>query len=586
MVSESECTCVQQSAKIALEARTLRRPGKGFSSAIIYMILQKSGSHLPSRILNGEHVINELTLAKMLGNANDRTMIGIALRGEVGAKLIDSIGFCAACQKEIQPQRLQVTTESLLARKQQEIQIIFTRHPEVFSAKVATWTDKAGSGLATLVERSKTVFSAELTLTDGKCISFVTARPSRCPVSEFEGKVAEFQSSTALWNRIKNRRFIESTRDHDIQVFHEEEGKTEFERLIRKRYAGVRNISEKCLQVRLLVASDVVPEAREQFGRHCVDRNRYVCEVTTIVPGENGKAGPVMNIEHITLRDLNESPNKRSPFDVMRKQFFDIQQRYIQPVKDFEWFMNQNSLRDKPRRKVFYTIAGGARCGGYPWELNRPTQKPPEGLRYFNELSGEQGYLSLVEIYDQHDGQTELKWCLTLDRCFRDSMGNLLPDEYNNLYSLATRYRCDVGTPVQVRRGGKRYSQVRKVLAYCHGDYQVMQAMDTLAKRATFDQQCPPGDRDNRTEYRNYCAKDSCVEKLSAIAHERDIILIQPEHGTIAWDLMIGADHLSVSEWVLQLYEKSAKSNGFQDAIPAIFSEKGRQDSRNTNTPE
>jgi len=495
----------------------------------------------------------------MLGNVNDRTMIGGAIQGEAGIQLVSSIGFCIACQKEIKPKLVKVTHESIWARKQQEIQETLVRHPEISSAKVSAWEDKAGSGLAILVEHSKIVFSAELTLTDGKIIPLVTTRPSRCPVREYEGKVVEFQSPTALWKRIKNRRFIESARDYDIQGFHDEKGKTAFECLVRKRYAEIRNISEKCLQVRLLVAKDVVPEARELFGRLCADRNRYVCEVTTIVPGINGKAGPIMNVEHITLRDLNERPNKRSCFDIMREQFIGIQKKYIQPVREFEWFMDQIDQQDKPRRKMFYRIGSGARCGGYPWLVNGPAQKPPEGLRYFNELSGEQGFLSLVEIYDQQNGQTELKWCLTQDHCFQDSMGNQLPGEYNNLYSLVIRYRCDVGTPEQVRRGGKRYYQVRKVLAYCHGDYQLIQAMDTFVKQGTIDQQCSPVERDNKTEYRHYTAKETCIEMLIAVALERKMCMIQPEPGTIAWDLMLGTDHLTVSEWVLQLYHKSIR---------------------------
>ena len=308
------------------------------------------------------------------------------------------------------------------------------------------------------------------------------------------------------------------------------------------------------MQVRLLTAKDVVPEARETFGRQCVDKNRYICEVTTRVPGVNELAGPVMQLEHISLRDLNETPNKRNSFDTIRNQFISIQKRYVQPLREFEWYMDYISHGEKPRRKVYFKVGSGMRCGGYLWEINKPDKNPPKGLRYFSELSGDQKYLSLVEVYDQQNGQTELKWCLTQDHRYQDRQGELLPHDDNNIYSIIQRYRGDAGTAQKVKRGGKRYYQVRKVLAYCHGDGRIIQGLDTQVKSETIQYQCPPHVRDGKTEFRDYRAKEQCQEVLAAAARSKGVSVVEPETGTIAWDFLIGTDSFKVGDWVLNRF--------------------------------
>ncbi|MBV5338745.1 MAG: hypothetical protein J0665_04180 [Deltaproteobacteria bacterium] len=552
MQNKLECSCLKQSSKVTMAAKN--NPRSRYSVDIIDMLLKKTGTKLPSKIFHNRHVINERALATMLGNPHDRTKVGRTLQGDAGERLVASVGFCQACLKEIKPLHETPSAEMVLENRRKVIQETLELHPEVQTAEVDVWKDTSGNGLAKNVGYSKNVFSATLTLINGCITPFITTVPSRCPVAEFDGKVIEFQSKDALWKRIKNRLFIETENDQDTNCFKQENGRKSFENQIRQRYAKIRNISEKCLQVRLLTAKDVVPEARVSFSRQCVDKNRYVCEVTTRVPDINGLPGPVMQLEHISLRDLNETPNKRNSFDTIRNQFISIQKRYVQPLREFEWYMDYISHGEKPRRKVYFKVGSGMRCGGYLWEINKPDKNPPKGLRYFSELSSDQKYLSLVEVYDQQTGETELKLCLTQDHRFQDRQGGILPHDYNNLYSIIQRYRGDAGTAQKVKRGGKRYYQVRKVLAYCHGDWRIIQALDTLVKSKTIQYQCPPHARDGKTEFRDYQAKELCLEVLFTAAQSKGLNVVEPESCTIPWDLFIGTDSFKVGDWVLNRF--------------------------------
>jgi hypothetical protein len=97
-----------------------------------------------------------------------------------------------------------------------------------------------------------------------------------------------------------------------------------------------------------------------------------------------------MQLEHVTLRDLTEFPDKRSCFESIRNQFINTQQRYIMPVRDFDWYMGQD-CGNKLRRKVYYRVGSGARCGGYLWAVNKADKKPSEGMRFFTvNTSGHQ----------------------------------------------------------------------------------------------------------------------------------------------------------------------------------------------------
>ena len=166
------CTCIANQQKVVEAAAPLRTEGKGWTPAIVMMLLKKTGSTFPPTIRNGRHVINKHALANMLGNCNDRTLLSKAFE-RVGDEAVGSVGFCKGCSKPLpvtKPPR--ETEEQRKERQQREIKEILEDHPEIAQAAVSVWKEEAGEGLAVDCEYPKTVFDAKLTLVDGTCIDF------------------------------------------------------------------------------------------------------------------------------------------------------------------------------------------------------------------------------------------------------------------------------------------------------------------------------------------------------------------------------------------------------------------------------
>lgn len=548
------CTCRANAAKIQEEAVKYRSTRVGWSPDIISMIMRKTGSQFPSKVLDRKHVINEQQLAAMLRSHHDRTLVARALEG-VGQQYAATIGFCQACIKEIPPLPPPRETEAeQLERYKQDITETLLRHPEIDAAEVSVWKDKPGQGLAVGCDKSKTAFDAELILTDGTKQMLDMVHPSRRTNKELPATIIEYQSSNILWTRIQNRRFIISEYDRDKACFRNEQERRKYEQEVRKKYAEVRNINEACLNVRLFTTQDTVEASLGDFTKICTSRPRYYCEVLTRVPSCDGTPGSVMQVEHVNLRELIDTPNKHSYFYELRDRYISLQERFIQPLRDFEWWRESDGV-DRLRRRVGYIVGAGERTTMYSQEMKKPVRQLTDGKRFFGIAASGDRYLSLVEICDQQTGALELKWCLTIDRCRKDPDGRLVPHDLNNLYAVVKRYHTEAGTPEQVRQGRKWHFQVRKVMAYCHGSFETMKSLDTLLKQQTIMYRCDPEGRGSMTEFRSADCAELSLELFQSEATKAGLTCVTPKPIPIAWDLLLGPNRLGLDEWFNQVYQ-------------------------------
>jgi hypothetical protein len=161
-------------------------------------------------------------------------------------------------------------------------------------------------------------------------------------------------------------------------------------------------------------------------------------------------------------------------------------------------------------------------------------------------------YLSLVEIYDQHSGDVELKWCLSKRQICLDSEKQPIPDEFGAILSLITRYKDVVATPEKVKNSKIRHFQVRKVLAYVLGEPKMIRRTDAMAKKLTVAFRSGQYERPGKTEFRRQSAKDECLLVLEKLAEQNSLSMVIPEVNTIAWDYLIGTGSMSPRDWVIE----------------------------------
>lgn len=542
------CTCIAHQQKVMEAAASLRTEGKGWTPAIVMMLLKKTGSTFPPTIRKGKHVINKHALAHMLGNRNDRTLLSKAFE-RVGDAAVGSVGFCKECSKPLPVEKPpRETEEQRKERYQREIKEILEEHPDIAQAVVSVWKEAAGEGLAVDSEYAKTVFDAKLTLVDGTCIDFDMLRPSRRANKEYPATIIEYQSRQALRNRIKNRRFLYTPYDHDKACFPGEKDCRAYEKEVRQKYSDIRKISPACLEVKLLTTQDLAPGNKDDFMRICSNRNRYYCEVTVRVPGNDGKPGPIMHLEHVSLRSLTETASSKSCMNKIRSRFMQIQSRYVQPLLDFEWWRQEDG-GGKLRRMTGYQVGSGGRETMYSFAMLKTPRPLSTGKRFFGEPDAGTRYLSLVEVCDQQTGNLELKWCLTTDHCLKGEDGTLVPHDQNNLYSVVRRYRSEAGTRKQLEAGKKWYFQVQRILAYCHGDNATMQQLDATLKRKTVQYQCNPAERNNMTEFRSLDGLEDCISLFKAEAANVGVDYQEPQAGEINRKMLIRPERTPLSDW-------------------------------------
>ena len=169
----------------------------------------------------------------------------------------------------------------------------------------------------------------------------------------------------------------------------------------------------------------------------------------------------------------------------------------------------------------------------------------------------QQKYLSLVEVYDQHSGNVELKWCLTKHHVCLDDDNRPIPGDFGALLSLIIRYQNEAGTPDRVKSGGKRHFQVRRLLAYVLGDPQLIRHIDSKSKYLTAAHISGNIDRPGKTEFRLYSSKDECLAILNMLSEQNGLTMIKPKFDTIAWDFLIGKGSISPRDWVLNKLKTS-----------------------------
>lgn len=447
-------------------------------------------------------------------------------------------------------------SKSSRIKKASDIKHTFERHPDIVSAEVHVFLHKAGHGLAKNVAYHKYVFTARLTLANGKRRPFVTSRPKRSPDSTSNGTINEFQSTSALWNRIKNRYFLEEHRD--IEPFLKESEKRRFEREVKILYSKSRNVSPKCLSVRLLTIDESTAESRRDFASRCVDRNRYYCEVSVRLPGTNGSPGPLIQVDHVSLRDLKKTHRKIGCFEHIRDLFIRIQSRYIQPIREFNIY-SVTGRDGHSRKKLTYRVCDGEPHTEYTFAINNPSSNPPCGKRFFGRVNERDRFLSLAVGTNQCTGKLELKWCMTQDHKLRDKKGEELDIKHNNLYSLIRRYKDEARTPERVR--GNTFSfKVCEVLCFVHGPFDVIQELDTIVKRATKCYGCSPRHRKGKTEYRRFDSKERCIGILSSTAKRMGLAVVFQRHASIPMDRFIGNRPESPEDWILKAVRSSSRT--------------------------
>ncbi|MBV5326766.1 MAG: hypothetical protein JZU65_03890 [Chlorobium sp.] len=169
----------------------------------------------------------------------------------------------------------------------------------------------------------------------------------------------------------------------------------------------------------------------------------------------------------------------------------------------------------------------------------------------------DQKYLSLVEIYNQTSGVTELKWCLNKRHICLDSDDIPVSEYFNALYSLIRRYKNEAGTPALVKRGVKHHFQVRRVIAYVVGEPKLIRNMDGQAKKLTKQYLSGQYERPGKTEFREYSSMDKCLIVLASLAEQCALEMVCPEYSTIAWDYLIGAGSMSPEKWIVSKFKSS-----------------------------
>lgn len=172
-----------------------------------------------------------------------------------------------------------------------------------------------------------------------------------------------------------------------------------------------------------------------------------------------------------------------------------------------------------------------------------------------------QKYLSLVEIYDQHSGNIELKWCMSKYQPCLDADNKQVPDDFGVLLSLIARYKDEAGTPDRVKNAKKRHFQVRKVLAYVLGDQKTIRQLDAKVKKHSLEFQGGIIDRSGKTEFRKHSAKYDCLKIFKVIAESYALTMVEPECNTIAWDYLIGNACVSPQDWILEKLNDFKKSS-------------------------
>jgi len=146
------------------------------------------------------------------------------------------------------------------------------------------------------------------------------------------------------------------------------------------------------------------------------------------------------------------------------------------------------------------------------------------------------------------------------DRCLVEKQegthedGTPFSEDMNMLMSIIDSYRDATGTPDLVKKGNKRYFQIRAVLAYVAGDSDKMQRFDTLLKRMSKQYDSVYHDRRGKTEFRTYESKELCMELFKDLAEQEKTNLIYPERNRIAWDFLVGQNKLSAQDWIRNQY--------------------------------
>lgn len=180
-------------------------------------------------------------------------------------------------------------------------------------------------------------------------------------------------------------------------------------------------------------------------------------------------------------------------------------------------------------------------------EFSRPLNGEAPISTYHSPLK----YLSLVEIYDQQTGEEELKWCLLRHRTCLDHDNLPVPADFSALFSHIIRYKDEAGTPDKVRNGKKKYFQVRKILAYVLGSARKMSRLDADAKSLTIRYKSGELERNGKTEFRLYSARNECLNILEMLAEQNGLTMVRPEYNSIAWDLLVGRDRMSPRDWIM-----------------------------------
>lgn len=568
-----ECLCDNKTREVSAVIDRLRPPHVAPTLHMVRTALEAAGAKLPPR--HGQPEICFSTLAVMVGNWNYRTLIKDHLSTPEGKALVEKIGFCEACRRELyRPRPMeQVATEND-RRAEGHIRAVLESNEDVEQVLAVDLKRVTVSRCRGACKHSsdgkKTVrqFCARLLLRDGQAIT--------TPWWQYQGR-------NQLVRLLASRHFLDRPQQYDTGPMKDEAGRHAFESEFCREFAVKHDIPEEYLRVQVLTSGCVSPVERPLYRERYRARDLCPVEVSLVVPHRSGtdRDPHVVDVAHLTRRQLREG--KDNPFSFasgVQRDFLKVQMSRVPSVQSFErcWELDG---KGKLRPKLGF-VSDGDEFHGYRWTLCPSTTPPlelsrraPLALRERN--AGDKprrAFISLLRVEFELDGYV----CLKISYAREIQLETELPPEYAVLAAIGTSYRMEAVSYERFLRGHDinpgqyRVSILQSVCA----DEATARTIDRTVKASTRHlRDIPPAilsaKQDARngtmvrpprgfTELRIFGSEDACRLALAEAAGEHGLAPFEPAASGLPWAKLVGPRDARVSpnEWVLDLWKTRA----------------------------